>query len=256
MARGARKRWPWVTAPLTTSPWRTLTTLPPCSAAIQRTGRAKVTSSQRERMAFLKRSPVSRRVRSAGSTCSTLFPCSTLVRPSRSPLGVSIRSSASTATPWLRANPSAAAVGFPSASKALDTDGPSASLLASAWRAASARAQTTSRRGVPIAFTSPWVIRASASSRARSSSSCFTAGGTKPAGSSSVPISNRRSAMFSLTKVGGGYGPAGAAASRAALAAATAAARALGGSSGKPSASRDSRYSLAQRWASARTRPM
>ena len=56
----------------------------------------------------------------------------------------------------------------------------------------------------PMAFTSPWVRRASASSRARSSSSCFTAGGTKPAGISSAPISNRRSAMVSLRKVGGG----------------------------------------------------
>ena len=177
---------------------------------------------------------------SAGSTCSAFRPFSTLVTPSRSPLGVSIRSRAATSTPWLRAKPSAAGVGFPSASKALATDGPRASVRASAWRAARSRAQTTSRRGVPMAFTSPWVRRASASSLARSSSSCFSAGGTKPAGISSAPISNRRSAMVSLRegrlRAGWWWRPA-----RAARAASTAAARALGGSSGKPSASRDSR---------------
>jgi hypothetical protein len=165
-------------------------------------GRAKVTSSEPERMTFLKRSPERRRVRSAGSTCPAGFPFSTRVTPRRSPLGVSTRSRASTSTPWLLAKPSAAAVGFPSASKAAATEGPSASLLASACRGARARAQTTRRRGVPMAFTSPWVRRASASNRARSSSSCLTAGGTKPAGISSAPISNRRSAMVSLTKVG------------------------------------------------------
>ena len=216
------------------SPWRTGTTRPPRSATIQRTGRAKVTSSSRERMTFLKRRPATSRSRMAGITCSALRPFSTLVTASRSPLGVCTRSSAATSTPWLRAKPAAAGVGAPEASKAWATGGPSAWLMASPCRGSTSRAQTASRRGVPTARTSPCPIRASSRAFDRSWASCCSAAGAKPAGISSAPISKRRSAMPAS------YFPASAA-SRAARAASTAALRSRGGSMGNPRASREAR---------------
>ena len=234
MAPGERKRWPWVTRPLRTSPYVTGTGFPSRSATIQRTGRAKVTSSPRVRMAFLKRSPATSRSRIAGTTCAAWRPFSTFVTASRSPLGVSTRSSAATSTPWLRAKPAAAGVGFPAASKACATGGPSAWLMASPCRGATSRAQTASRRGVPTARTSPWARRASSSAFDRSWASCCSAAGANPAGISSAPISKRRSAMPAS------YFPASAA-SRAARAASTAALRSRAGSMGKPSASREAR---------------
>ncbi len=193
-----------------------------------------MTSEWPDRIAFLKRSPATSFSSSAGRTFSAFCPFSTRVTASLGPFGVSTRSSAATSTPWLRANPAAAGVGFPAASKAWVTGGPKAWVVESAWREATSRAQTASRRGVPTAFTSPWERRAASSAFARSWPSCSSAAGAKPAGISSAPISKRRSAMPASYFLAS-------AASRAARAASTAAWRSFGGSIGNPRVSRDAR---------------
>ena len=192
---GAWNRCPRVVAPLFTSAKEMASGFPSRRAEIQWTGRAKASRSRAsQRIDFLKGMPRTMRSRIAGSASAAERPricCSTTTR---SP---STRS-AVTGTPTLRANPSAALVGFPSW-KAAFAGGPWTSLRTSGARSAMAVTTRARRRGVayPAMLArcpSPSPLRR-ASSRARFISAAIhsSAGLRNPAGSSSQPISKTRS---------------------------------------------------------------
>src|SRR5690606_38236654 len=107
---------------------------------------------------------------------------------------VSRSSKAVTSTWLLAANACAAFVGAPAASNATAAGGPRRSSTRSALRAGKPRAITARRRGVPRRRTSD-AGRSAASSRSDSRArSAALPSSTYQLGSSSVPISNRRSA--------------------------------------------------------------
>ena len=242
MALGARKRWPWVTVPLVTSPWRDLDRL----AAVERrdpahrAGEGDLVPARAHRL--LEAEPGEQAREERGEHLLRLLPLLHLGdRRAAAPW-------ASRSAPGRRPRPPGSgrsrappAWASPRRRRRWPPAGPSASVLASACRAATSRAQTTSRRGVPMAFTSPWVRRASASSLAQVLLQLLQRR-RHEAGRDLLGADLEQKVCHGLSQEGrGGYAPAVAAASRAARAASTAAARALGGSSGKPSASRDSR---------------
>ena len=86
--------------------------------------------------------------RSASSTSGVGAPFSSWTATTYSPRSSARTSSRSTGTPWARAKPSAARVGFPSASNATAFVGPTTSRRASACRSARPSTTTANRRGV------------------------------------------------------------------------------------------------------------
>ena len=195
---GAANRCPRVVAPLFTSAKERGSGLPSSRAEIQCTGRANASlSSESQRIDFLNGMPRMIRSRIPGRASAADWPricCSTTTR---SP---STRS-ADTGTPSLRANPSAALVGFPSWNAAF-AGGPCTVLFTSGDRAAIAVTTSARRRGVayPAMFArcpspSPF-RRASSSARFISAAIHSSAGLSDPAGSSSHPISKTRSIPY------------------------------------------------------------
>ena len=154
-------------------------------------GRANCSVPQPQRMERFQAKAVKTDWSAAVMTSAAGLPSSRTTAPMYSPLGVTTRSSSSTAIPLPRAKPSAALVGRPSASKAALTAGPSAVSSEASPTAAMSWMRTASRRGVAKVCTSPWLRRASAQARMRWRASVSTAVSISPAGSSSVPISNR-----------------------------------------------------------------
>ncbi len=131
-------------APLTTSAKRTGSGFPWSAAAIQCTGRAKASpSSESQRIDLRKGMPRTICSSSGGSASAAVWPRTSCSTTTRSPS----RRSASSATPALRANPSAALVHLPSCC-ACFSGGPESFLRRSGARAAMAVTISASRRGV------------------------------------------------------------------------------------------------------------
>ena len=129
--------------------------------------------------------------RHAGTTESAGAPGLKPLCTSQVPFCVCTRSRASTSAPHDRANPIAAAVGFPSPSNAASSDGPRRSTVLSGCRVATSAIQTARRRGVANhrneqpSGASCSLLRADAHPAAKPSPRVRSAVG----GRSSVPIS-------------------------------------------------------------------
>ena len=125
---------------------------------------------------------------------ATLRSAKTYSRPS-----VSTRRTRSEAlAPNLRANPSAALVGAPDSSKAIEAAGPRlTSWISSVWQATS-ETMAARRRGEETTRTAPWARPASSRPRSTSGPSCLTALISGAEGISSQPISSRKSRVSAI----------------------------------------------------------
>ncbi len=103
------------------------------------------------------------------------------------------RPSCESSTPQLAAKACAARVGCPSASKAARTGGPRRRTVCAGCCAARRETRTARRRGVANEATGPWRRWAAASWALRPARSACSSSGSALGGSSSVPISNRKS---------------------------------------------------------------
>src|SRR6266481_4838940 len=190
---GAAKRWPRVFVPLVTSANFTGIGLPSRVAAIQWTGRANASESSQSQRIDLRKG-IARMIcsRMGGSASAAVCPRRCCSTTTRSP---SI-CSASTGTPALRANPSAALLHLPSC-LACFAGGPESLRRTSGAFSAMAVTISVSLRGVAWVETlarSPSLLRRTSSSALSICAAIHsTAGRWKLAGSSSVPISKTRS---------------------------------------------------------------
>ena len=141
-------------------------------------------------MLNLKRMLATRSAKRSASTSPVGRPGSTLRATVYSPPSISCTCRSLTATPWLRAKPSAALVGCPSQKAAL-AGGPLTHCSTSVWCGARFLTNIANRRGVPSTRISPCDRRNSSSSLGTAVCSCSRAVSRSVAGSSSVPISNR-----------------------------------------------------------------
>ena len=134
----------------------------------------------------------------SGSTSAHTAPVTRFTRPSRSPLSVAIVSSASTATSCFLAKPIAAGDHSPSFVFAAAMGGPNISCFVSAAFMATSETITVKRLGVANTFASPWLrlwLCRPSQIPAHSASAMPT---YSPAGSSSVPSSNKTVSVLTL----------------------------------------------------------
>ena len=150
---------------------------PSSFAQSHRTGRENRSPSPFHHIDFENERPRTISASREGSTARSSSPGTT------TPTVPSRCSSASTATPCLRANPSAAFVGLPSSPKATESGGPFTH--SSGVRSGRSGTRTASRRGPRYRS-----LGAASRSRRQSSGSCTFASSHAEAGSSSQPISN------------------------------------------------------------------
>jgi len=187
------KRWPLLRRPLRRPSSRPGTTRLPCSMTTQCTGRMNSSSPDPQRMAL----PTGRRFRAraaiSGNSDAAGLPA---LRPrymSHSPLSVRRVSRSSGRQPQDSAKPLAARLQSPPETRAAASGGPRCSTTRDGWRVASLRATTASLRGVAKESTSsnsrPASSRPWRNSLRRARSSPRSAFG----GSSSTPISSRKS---------------------------------------------------------------
>ena len=163
------------------------------------------------------------------SRSATAAPPMRLRTATYSPFSVVMRYTSSTLTPLVRAKPSRALVGVPSAAKATRTGGPATSSSRSCCTGFTSSMMTMARRGVLMVRRAPCSTLASCRAAVKRAASSASSPAKKRAGSSSLPISSTKVAMPYLASVL---------------------------SIGYPSSSRWATYSLATPAARARTRPI
>ena len=187
------KRWPLLRRPLRRPSSRPGTTRLPCSMTTQCTGRMNSSSPDPQRMAL----PTGKRFRAraaiSGSSDAAGLPARRPRYMSHSPLSVRCVSRSSGRQPQDSAKPSAARLQPPADPRAAASGGPRFSTTRDGCRVASSRATIASRRGVAKESTSsnsrPASSRPCRNSPRRALSSPRSAFG----GSSSTPISSRKS---------------------------------------------------------------
>ena len=194
------KRWPCETLPLRMPMTVASTTLSPCSMTIQWIGRTNSASPAPQRMRRGIGNDDSAFSTRPGRSSAAVWPFSSFSNVSHSPFSVCSRLSSPTSTPHFFAKASAAGVGLPSSSNAMRTGGPFWSTFRSSCAAASPVTITDSRRGLANVATSPRSRRASSIAAVRFSPNASMSERSAFGGSSSVPISTRKSLLTSMLR--------------------------------------------------------
>ena len=189
---GARKRCPNVSSDAVSPANSTGTTVSPSWAYSQRTGRLNCSARLPHRWVFGQGIAVIKLPRSSGRSSATSRSGVRTTAYTYSVPFSSRRSSEATSTPLPRANPAAAFVGLPSASKAIFAAGPRNTSSVASVRSGTSCAVTIKRRGVENTSISPWGTPAPSSAAAARPPSFCVAACKSNAGSSSVPISKAK----------------------------------------------------------------